>query len=179
MAISVRQARRGADFADVTALWGEYLRWANDQFDAEYGFRLDVEDVLKRNLADLSPFDPPTGRLLLAFDGDTAVGVGCLQKLRPGTAEIKRMFVRPSARGRGIGRLLLDRLVEAAQEIGCDHVLLDSTRFMHAAHALYRSVRFNEIEPYPESEIPTEVRHHWLFMRLSFDDGPWRADEAQ
>lgn len=169
MAISLRQARRDVDLEDVTALWGEYLRWANDQFDAEYGFRLDVEDVLERNLADLSPFELPLGRLFLAFDGDTAVGVGCMQNLRPDTAEIKRMFVRPSARGRGIGKLLLDRLVGAAREIGCDHVLLDSTRFMHAAHALYRSVGFYEIEPYPESEIPTELRHHWLFMRLSLD----------
>lgn len=169
MAISVRQARRDVDLDDVGALWGEYLRWANEQFDAEYGFRLDVEDVLERNLADLSPFEPPRGRLLLAFDGNIAVGVGCLQSVRPDTAEIKRMFVRPSARGRGIGKLLLDRLVEAAREIDCDHVLLDSTRFMHAAHALYRSVGFIEIEPYPESEIPKELRHHWLFMRLSLD----------
>ena len=170
MAVAVREVRRDADLEDVAALWGEYLRWANDRFDAEYGFRLDVEEVLDRNLADLSPFEPPDGRLLLAVDGDTAVGVGCLQRLRPDTAEIKRMFVRPSARGRGIGRLLLDRLVAAAHELGCDQVLLDSSRFMHAAHRLYRSVGFNEIEPYPESEIPTELRHHWLFMRLFIDD---------
>lgn len=77
------------------------------------------------------------------------------------------MFVRPSVRGRGIGKLLLERLVEVAREAGYDQVLLDSTRFMHAAHALYRSVGFGEIEPYPESEIPAELRHHWLFMRLS------------
>lgn len=48
-------------------------------------------------------------------------------------------------------------------------MLLDNTRFMHAAHTLYGSVGFNEIEPYPESEIPTELRHHLLFMRLSLE----------
>jgi GNAT superfamily N-acetyltransferase len=169
VAISVRQAQRDVDLEDVGALWGEYLRWANDQFDSEYGFRLDVEEVLEGNLADLSPFEPPSGRLLLAFDGTAAVGVGCLQQLRTDTAESKRMFVLPSARSRGIGRLLLDRLLEAAGQIGYHHVLLDSTRFMHGAHALYRSVGFNEIPPYPESEIPTELRQHWLFMRLSLD----------
>lgn len=167
VAISVRQARRDVDLEDVGALWGEYLRWANDQFDAEYGFRLDVEEILEHNLADWSRFEPLPGRLLLAFDGDVAVGVGCLQKLRPDTAEIKRMFIRPSARGRGIGKLVLDRLMQAARDSGYDYVLLDSTRFMHAAHALYRAVGFTEIEPYPESEIPEELRHHWLFMRLS------------
>lgn len=169
MAIVVRQARRDGDLGRVGALWGEYLRWANERFDAEYGFRLDVEEVLERNLEDLSAFQPPDGRLLLAVDGTAAVGVGCLQKLRPDTAEVKRMFVRPSARGRGVGKLLLDRLVEAARQTGYDQVVLDSTRFMHAAHSLYRSVGFRTIEPYPESEIPVELRHHWLFMGLHLD----------
>jgi hypothetical protein len=59
MAVAVREARRDADLEDVTALWGEYLRWANDRFDAEYGFRLDVDEVLARNLADLSPLSRP------------------------------------------------------------------------------------------------------------------------
>jgi len=173
--IVVRQAQRDGDLDCVGALWGEYLRWANEQFDVKYGFRLDVEDVLEGNLADLCPFEPPEGRLLLSIDGRAAVGVGCLQKLRPDTAEIKRMFVSPSARGRGIGKLLLLRLVEAAREIGYRQVLLDSTRFMQTAHALYRSVGFTEIEPYPESEIPTELRHHWLFMALSLDEQPVRG----
>ncbi len=166
--VSMRQAQPN-DLDDVGALWGEYLRWSNDGFDAEYGFRMDVEDLLQRNLADMSPFEPPDGRLLLAFDPDVAVGVGCLKRVRPDTAEIKRMFVRPSARGSGIGRSVLDRLLKAAREIGYDHVLLDSPRFMHAAHALYRSVGFEEIDPYPESEIPTELRQHWLFMHLALD----------
>ena len=172
MALVVRQAQRDGDLDSVGASWGEYLRWANEQFDVEYGFRLDVEDVLERNLADLSPFEPPEGRLLLAIDNRTAVAVGCLQKLRPEIAEIKRMFVRPLARGRGIGKLLLHRLVVAARESGYHQVLLDSTRFMQTAHSLYRSVGFTEIEPYPESEIPAELRHHWLFMALSLDEQP-------
>ena len=43
-------------------------------------------------------------------------------------------------------------------------LFLDSARFMHAAHALYRSSGFQEIAPYPESEIPEEFRPNWIFM---------------
>jgi GNAT superfamily N-acetyltransferase len=92
------------------------------------------------------------------------VGVGCLQKLRPDTAEIKRMFVRPSTRGRGIGRLLLDRLVAEAHELGHDQVLPDSSRFMHAAHRLYRSVGFNAIFEYLEIFHNRQRRHAALGM---------------
>ena len=106
---------------------------------------------------------------------NAAVGVGCLQKLRPETAEIKRMFVRPSARGHGIDKVPVHRLVEAAREIGSHQVLLDSTRFIQTAHSLYRSVGSTGIEPYPESEIPPELRHHWLFMVLSLDEQPMRG----
>ncbi len=162
----VRQARLDADLGDVAVLWGDYLRWANDRLDEEYGFRLDVEETLRGNLADLSPFEPPQGRLLLAVEDGQAVGVGCLKRLRPDTAEVKRMYVRPDARGRGVGRLLLDRLVRAAREAGYQRVLLDSSRFMTSAHELYRSVGFTDIEPYEGSEIPVELRHYWLFMEL-------------
>lgn len=162
----VRQARLDADLDDVAVLWGDYLRWANDRLDEEYGFRLDVEEALRGNLADLSPFEPPQGRLLLAVEDGQAVGVGCLKRLGPDTAEVKRMYVRPDARGRGVGRLLLDRLVEAAREAGYQYVRLDSSRFMTNAHELYRSVGFTEIEPYEGSEIPAELRHHWVFMEL-------------
>lgn len=152
--------------ADVEALWGEYLRWANDRFDTEYGFRLDVEDVLTRNMADLSTFQPPDGRLLLAIqEGGDTLGIGCLQRLRPDTGEIKRMYVRPTARGRGVGKAILGELLRSARTIGYRQILLDSSRFMHAAHALYRSVGFAEIEPYAESEIPPELHQHWVFMK--------------
>jgi GNAT superfamily N-acetyltransferase len=81
-------------------------------------------------------------------------------------AEIKRMYVRPQFRGRGIGRALLQRLLVEAKEIGYPAVRLDSARFMQEAHALYRSSGFDEVEPYPESEIPTEFQEHWVFMEM-------------
>lgn len=74
------------------------------------------------------------------------------------------MYVRKEYRGSGIGRTLLGKLIEKAKEIGYPRIRLDSARFMHAAHSLYRSSGFYEIDPYPESEIPGEFQSNWVFM---------------
>jgi hypothetical protein len=59
---------------------------------------------------------------------------------------------------------MLDQLIEAAWIAGYEHIRLDSPDFMTAAHGLYRSSGFVDIEPYPESEIPDEHKPHWVFM---------------
>lgn len=68
------------------------------------------------------------------------------------------MYVRPEFRRRGIGRYLLEAALEAAGEFGYSAIPLDSVRFMKQAHAMYRSIGFQNIEPYAESEIPEEYR---------------------
>jgi GNAT superfamily N-acetyltransferase len=89
-----------------------------------------------------------------------------MRRIRPDMGEIKRMYIRPEFRGMGIGRALLEGLIAEAREIGYPRVLPDSTRFMKEAHSLYRSVGFEEIGPYPESEIPAEYQSHWILMEL-------------
>ncbi|HEY3213976.1 MAG TPA: GNAT family N-acetyltransferase [Actinomycetota bacterium] len=115
-------------------------------------------------MATIAKFQPPVGRLLLAFDDDAAVGTACMRRIAPDTCEIKRMWVNPSHRRGGVGRAMLDRLVGAARAAGYQRVRLDSPDFMTAAHALYRSRGFMDIGPYPQSEIPDEYKPHWIFM---------------
>jgi GNAT superfamily N-acetyltransferase len=74
------------------------------------------------------------------------------------------MYVRPHARNSGLGRALLNRLLEEARQVGYKRVRLDSARFMTSAHELYRSAGFHEIEAYEGSEIPQEFQNHWIFM---------------
>ncbi len=100
----------------------------------------------------------------MATEGSRVAGIACLKKLRKDIGEIKRMYVRPGFRGKGLGRALLETLIAEAKEIGYPAVRLDSARFMKEAHALYQSAGFGEIEPYPESEIPPEFQKHWVFM---------------
>jgi GNAT superfamily N-acetyltransferase len=67
---------------------------------------------MENDLKSVAKFQPPGGRLLLAFEGNEAVGIACLRRMSPGTAEIKRMLVRPAHRGAGLGGVLLDHLID-------------------------------------------------------------------
>jgi GNAT superfamily N-acetyltransferase len=140
------------------------LTWGNDEMEARHGFRLPVREAVERDLASIHVFLPPDGRLLLARDGDGPFGIGCLRRIGPDTAEIKRMYVEPTKRRAGAGRAILAGLITASEQASYARVRLDSPDFMTAAHTLYRSNGFEPIGPYPESEIPEDLRVHWVFM---------------
>ncbi len=165
----IRDADLNRDLQTIRSLWLDYLTWGNDELEARHGFRLPVHEMVERDLANLAKFQPPSGRILLAFAENTAVGIACLQRIGPTTAEVKRMYVRPANRREGLGRALLEGLIEAARSAGYKSLRLDSPDFMTVAHALYRSSGFVDIESYPESEIPEEHRGYWVFMERLLD----------
>ena len=160
----IRDADLPADTDAVTGLWLTYLDWGNDGLDANYGFRLPVQEAVERDLAGIGKFRPPEGRLLVAIEHGEAIGTAALQRIGASTAEVKRMWVAPARRRSGVGGGMLDRLVLAAKVAGYGSLRLDSPLFMTAAHALYRSRGFMDIAPYPESEIPDRYKSHWVFM---------------
>ena len=161
------QARTDEDILRVRELFWEYLQWANARVNEEFGVNFDIETMLEDDMKRLDIYLPPDGRLILVSEESKSAGLGCLKKTRDDIGEIKRMYVRPEFRGRGFGRRLLQTLLSEARDIGYSRVRLDSARFMEAAHSLYRSAGFQEIEPYDESEIPPEFREHWMFMEKS------------
>jgi GNAT superfamily N-acetyltransferase len=169
--MQIRQADPIDDLALVRMLWGEYLTWVNGELVARYGVSFPVEEILASNLAELDRFMPPGGRLILGDD----VGIGCLQRIGPSIGEIKRMYVRPAARGTGVGRAVLTALIDAAVEAGFQRVRLDSARFLTAAHGLYRSAGFVAIDPYAESEIPPQLWPRWVFMERTLEAGATAA----
>jgi GNAT superfamily N-acetyltransferase len=160
----VRDAVLPGDLEAVRGLWLDYLTWGNDELEARHGFRLPVQEAVERDVASIAKFQPPEGRLLLAFVEGAPVGTACMRRIAPDTAEIKRMWVNPGHRRGGLGRAMLDRLLAAARAAGYQRVRLDSPDFMTAAHGLYRASGFTDIGPYPESEIPDEYKSHWVFM---------------
>ena len=93
-----------------------------------------------------------------------AIGTVAMLRIGPGTAELKRMHVEPTHRRGGVGRALVDELIAQLRREGYERVRLDSPDFLAAAHTLYRSTGFAEIEPYPETDIPAEWFPQWLFM---------------
>ncbi|HEY1285657.1 MAG TPA: GNAT family N-acetyltransferase [Solirubrobacterales bacterium] len=91
---------------------------------------------------------PPTGALLIAHEGLEPVGIGGVRHLGTDVAEVKSMYVRPSHRGRGVARRLLEELESIAREHGCLAVRLDSSRYLTEAVSLYRSAGYEEIADY-------------------------------
>lgn len=162
--VRIHQALSATDKSQVRKLFWEYLQWANQRVNEEFGVNFDIEVMLEEDMASLEMYFPPDGRVLLAIRESQPAGIACLKRLREGVGEVKRMYVRPEFRGEGIGRSLLEAILNEARQIGYRTVRLDSARFMQAAHALYRSAGFREIEPYPESEIPPDFRANWIFM---------------
>ncbi len=163
----MRDAVLPRDLGAIRGLWLDYLTWGNDELEARHGFRLPVQEAVEQDVATIAKFQPPNGRLLLAFEEGVAVGTACMRRIAIDTCEIKRMWVDPSYRRGGVGRAMLDRLITSAQAAGYARVRLDSPDFMTAAHGLYRSSGFRDIGPYPESEIPDEYKSHWVFMEKS------------
>ncbi len=112
-------------------------------------------------------YAPPTGGLFIALiDGEPS---GCVA-VRPlgddGVAELKRLFVRPAARGKGLGLLLTQKAIQRARESGYHTLRLDTLPAMGDAQRLYRSLGFKEIPPYTFNPIPGAV-----YMELDLTAG--------
>src|SRR4029077_17212677 len=102
-------------------------------------FRLDPEEVAEGQ-----------GAFLAAYAGGRAVGCGAVRRIDPGTAEIIRKFVRPDARGRGLGRFLLAALEGEALRLGARRLLLETGDRQPEALALYERAGFARIPPFGE-----------------------------
>jgi GNAT superfamily N-acetyltransferase len=164
MTIRLATANPGQYTSQIRELFWEYLQWANGRVNEEFHVSFDIAGMLEEDMQTLDKFMPPRGCLLLGYIGNHPAGIACLKELTPSIGEIKRMYVRPESRKQGLGRALMDRLIQEARQIGYRRLRLDSAQFMKEAHQLYKSVGFREIEAYEGSEIPLEFQGHWIFM---------------
>lgn len=118
----------------------------------QYGASLDVDLSFQDFSGELdrlpAEYGAPSGAMRLARDGSAYVGCVGVRRLDAERAEMKRLYVVPHARGRGVGRLLAQASVEAARALGCRQLLLDTLPSMREAHALYRSMGFRAVPAY-------------------------------
>lgn len=149
------QAESEAQVALARELFLEYANWL--------GFSLCFQHF-DQELAGLpGAYAPPRGRLLLALRGDEVAGCVALRPILEDACEMKRLYVRPAFRGRGLGRELAVRLIEEARALGYGRMLLDTLPDqMGGAIKIYRSLGFTEIGPYYHNPVEGA-----LFMELA------------
>ena len=103
------------------------------------------------------PYAPPGGCLLLARDGDQWVGSVGMRPRSTTICEMKRMYIRPAYRRRGVGRQMAHELIRVAREIGYERMRLDTLAPMTPARRLYESIGFCQIQPYYNNPIEGAV----------------------
>lgn len=138
--LTFTKAATAADFENGKQLFLQYIQ--------SLDFELNFQDV-DRELNEITiEYNHPTGALLLAYDGDKAIGCAGIRKIDDHIAELKRMFVDPGYRGLQLGPKLLQLALDEARQLSYHSIRLDTVPQMRSAIKLYQSAGFHEIEPY-------------------------------
>lgn len=123
------------------------------EYEASLGIRLCFQNF-ERELTGLpGDYAPPQGRLLLALHETQIAGCVAVRRIDGETCEMKRLYVRPAFRGKGVGKELATIIIEEARRIGYARMRLDTLPSMQEAIALYQSLGFQTIEPYRHNPI--------------------------
>ncbi len=144
----------------IRARTAEHLERVRDLF-REYERFLGVDlcfQEFEEELACLpGQYAPPEGRLLIAVEGRDVAGCVAARKLGDGACEMKRLYVRPQYRGRGLGRDLAREIIREAAALGYAVMRLDTLARLKEAMTLYQSLGFRQTQPYYENPLPEVV----------------------
>lgn len=141
------------DIDMIKLLFGEYT----SMLGVDLGFQ-NYDDELQ-NLP--GGYALPHGRLYIAHYDDQLAGCIALRPIDNNCCEMKRLFVRPTFRGQGIGKALAEKVISDAKEMEYQAMLLDTITSLSSSIALYKKLGFYEIEPYRFNPLPNA-----LFLRV-------------
>ena len=150
---------------EIRVILNEYLSFISKELiKPPWNFNLDVEHEVNFTMNNLDKFAEPDGRLLLVeVDGEIA-GTISLRKIRKDAGEIKRMYVNPKFRGKKLGNLLIEEVIEISQGNEFSKLYLDTAHFMSSAISLCKIYGFKETTSYPESILPKGLLNTMIFM---------------
>ncbi|MFN3912713.1 GNAT family N-acetyltransferase [Hyphomonas sp.] len=169
--VTVHEAVSPLEVNAFGGLISEYVAWCrerykNDPWLIEMAFSHQGLDAELLKLTEL--YAPPNGRMLIAEDAYEVLGGVAFKRVDARTCEMKRMFVRTAANGRGLGRMLCTALLKAAALDDYKVMRLDTSREMVEAIGLYKSFGFKETEPF--IDYPERMRPMMIFMERALDD---------
>jgi len=122
------------------------------QLFREYSESLDIDLCFQNFEAELASlpgkYAPPEGRLLLAWDANEVMGCVALRPIDTESSEMKRLYIKPQARGHHLGRRLAEQICHEAKVAGYRRICLDTLPTMTAALRIYEALGFKQIEPY-------------------------------
>jgi len=151
----------------------EYIAWVFGEIEAHFDVPMNdivgvpVSEYVAGAIDKVCSDAPPKGVFYLVHVDGGLAAMGGLRYLRQGTAEIKRLYVRPRYRGNKLGEQMLMHLLSDARAFGYAHLLLDSAPFMTSAHRAYEACGFVDCAAYEETEVPPQFRARWRFMERS------------
>ncbi len=172
--VQIRQCETDNDRAAAVRLMAKLGAWDSAE-TAKLGFR--AEDVLNFYYSDdgdtLEGIIPPSGLTLLAYSGNELAGCIGFREIEPAICEMKRLFVSPDFRERGVGLALVSALLERARHAGFARMRLETVTFMRSAVRLYEQMGFVRRAPY--YEIPEIFGPITIFMEQDLT----RSEPAQ
>jgi GNAT superfamily N-acetyltransferase len=165
--MDVRLADTEAELDDVRRLFRSFLAWHRERHIDDLAL-IDAyfdEESWEAEVTGLpGAYGPPDGALLLATEAGLTLGCVGSKRLDDESCEMKRMFVAPVARGRGVGRALAEAVVERARADGYRRMYLDTSIRQTEAIALYRSLGFTEVAAY--HDVPDDMAGWLVFYCL-------------
>jgi len=155
----IRDAHFPLDQESVVSIFREYV--ASPTVD------LGFQDYEQEFATLPGAYAAPDGCLLLAWEGDAVVGCAALRRVDALCAEMKRVYLRPAARGTGLGRQLVTAVLTEARRLGYQRVCLDVLPEFTSAQALYRSLGFVPAPPVSFNPVPGTQ-----FLALALNENP-------
>lgn len=152
--LKITIASSPADFAAGAALISEYRE--------EFYEILRLQNIDEELLELQQRYGPPNSRFFLLKEAETVVACAILKRLSEDAVELKRMFLKLEARGKGYGKLLLEHAIQTAKDLGFRRMVLDTEPIMSTAIQLYEKFGFQRRDAYYDSPLPNVLYYELI-----------------